>query len=106
MVNIFDSSESQEHSLAALKALGEIATHSTPPTLYDVFVKQLQSQDPRLQTIAVRGLGSLGDLRALTPIEALNVQAWANPSTHADMQALREALNESLYQLDASASSH
>ena len=106
LVNILDSSESQEYQLVALKALGEIATHSTPPTLYDVFVTQLQSHDPRMQTIAVRGLGSLGDLRAITPIEALNVQAWSNPSTHADMQALREALNETLYSLDASASSH
>ncbi len=106
LINILDSSENSEHRLAALQALGEIATHSTPPTLYDVFVNQLQSQDPRMQTIAVRGLGSLGDLRANTPIETLNIQAWSNPSTHADMQALREALNWTLYQLDAQASSH
>ena len=106
LINILDSSEISEHRLAALKALGEIATHSTPPTLYDVFVKQLQAQDPRMQTIAVKGLGHLGDLRAVTPIETLNIQAWSNPSTHKDIQALREALNESLYSLDASASSH
>jgi hypothetical protein len=106
LINILDSSEIAEHRLAAFRALGEIATHSTTPTLYDVFVKQLQSQDPRMQTIAVRGLGSLGDLRAIPSIEALNIQAWSNPSTHADIQALREALNWSLYQLDASSSSH
>lgn len=106
LANILDASESSEHRLAALKALGEIATHSTPPTLFEVFIKQLESQDPRMQTIAVRGLGSLGDLHALPQIETLNIQAWSNPSTHADMQALREALNESLYSLDASASSH
>lgn len=106
LINILNSSERPEHKLAALRSLGEIATHSSPPTLYDVFVKQLKSQDPRMQAIAVRGLGRLGDLRAVTPIEALNIQAWSNPSTHADMQALREALNWSLYQLDASSSSH
>ena len=106
LVHLIDSSENPEHRLAALQALGEIATHSTPSILYDVFVKQLESQDPRMQAIAVRGLGSLGDLRAVTPIETLNIQAWSNPSTHADMQALREALNWSLYQLDAQASSH
>ena len=102
LVNILDSSENPEHQLAALQALGEIATHSTPPILYDVFVKQLESQDPRMQTIAVRGLGSLGDVRAITPIKTLNLQAWSNPSTHLDMQALREALNWSLFQLDPS----
>jgi len=100
LVNIVNTSKSPEHQLTALKGLGEIAKHSAIPTLYDVFIQQLQSQDPRMQTIAVRGLGSLGDLRALTPIEALNLQAWSNPSTHEDIQALREALNWSLFQLD------
>lgn len=106
LTNILDTAGSPESQLAALQALGEIATHSTTPALYDLFIQQLQSQDPRMQSIAVRALGSLGDLRAITPIEALNIQAWSNPSTNADMQALREALNWSLYQLDASSSSH
>ncbi len=106
LVNILDTSESQDHRLAAFKALGEIATHSTPPTLYEVFIKQLESQDPRMQTIAVRGLGTFGNQDAMAPIETLNIQAWSNPSTHADMQALREALNDTLYQLDPQAGSH
>ncbi len=99
LVNILKSSQSSELRFAALQALRVIATHSSPPTLYDVFVEQLESQDPRMQTVAVRGLGSLGDLRAITPIEALNLQTWSNPSTHPDMKALREALNWSLFQL-------
>lgn len=106
LAKILDTVGSSEEQLAALQALREIATHSTTPALYDLFIQQLQSQDPRMQSIAVRALGSLGDLRAVTPIQALNIQAWSNPSTHADMQALREALNWSLYQLDASSSSH
>jgi hypothetical protein len=106
IAKILDTPGNADQQLAALQALGEIATHSATPALYDLFIQQLQSQDPRMQTIAVRGLGALGDLRATTPIETLNIQAWSNPSTHADMQALREALNESLYSLDASASSH
>ncbi|MDH5563505.1 MAG: HEAT repeat domain-containing protein [Nitrospirota bacterium] len=100
LVNILNTSKSPEHQLTALKGLGEIAKHSVIPTLYDVFIQQLQSQDPRMQTIAVRGLGRLGDLRAKTTIEALNLQAWSNPSTDEDIQALREALNWSLFQLD------
>ena len=106
LAKILDTSGSPEAQLTALQALGEIATHSSTPALYDLFIQQLQSQDPRMQTIAVKALGSLGDLRAITPIQALNIQAWSNPSTHADMQALRETLNWSLYQLDASFSSH
>ena len=106
LVGILDSPGSPEQQLAAIQALGKIATHSTAPVLYDQFVQQLQSPDPRMQTIAVRGLGALGDQRAIIPIETLNLQAWSNPSTHADIQALREALNESLYQLDPSSSSH
>ncbi len=100
LVNILDASPRPEHQLAALKALGEIATQSANPRLYDVFIEQLQAQDPRMQTIAVRGLGKLGDLRAITPIETLNLQAWSNPSTDPEIQALREALNWSLFQLD------
>jgi len=99
LVNILDTSPRPEHQLAALKALGEIATHSANPRLYDVFIEQLPAQDPRMQTIAVRGLGKLGDLRAITPIETLNLQVWSNPSTDPEIQALREALNWSLFQL-------
>ena len=106
LTKILDTSESPEYHFPALKSLGEIATHSATPELYNVFVQQLQSKDPRMQTIAVRGLGSLGDLRAIPLIEALNLQAWSNPSTHPDMKALRETLNWCLYQLDASSSSH
>jgi hypothetical protein len=100
LAKILENPGSPEQQLVALQALGVIATHNKAPGLYDQFVQQLQSQDPRIQTVAVRGLGKLGDQRAVTPIETLNLQAWTNPSTHADMQALREALNWSLWQLN------
>ena len=106
LANILDTSESSEQRLAALQALGGIATHSPVPALYDQFIQQLQSSDPRMQTIAVRGLGTLGNQDAMNAIETLNIQAWSNPSTHADMQDLREALNDTLYQLDPQAGSH
>ena len=53
-----------------------------------------------MQTVAVRGLGKLADQKAITPLETLNLEAWSNPSTHADIHALREALNWSLWQLN------
>ena len=100
LAEILDSPANPEQHLAALQALGEIAAHNKAPALYDQFIQQLQSKDPRMQTLAVRGLGKLGDQRALPPLETLNLQAWTNPSTHADIQALREALNWSLWQLN------
>ena len=106
LVEILDNPGDSEQHLAALQSLREISTHSASPVLFEKFVEQLQSSDPRMQTIAVRGLGSLGNQLAVEPINALNLQAWANPSTHADMHALREALNDTLYQLDPQAGSH
>lgn len=103
LVKILDIPGNATQQFAALQSLSEIAAYSKAPALYDQFVQQLQSQDPRMQTIAVRGLGKLGDQRAIPPIETLNVQAWTNPSTHGDMQALREALNWSLWQLNPDA---
>ncbi len=106
LIEILETPGEPEQHLPALQALSEIATHSATPVLFELFVQQLQSPDPRMQTIAVRGLGSLGNQRAVEPINRLNVQAWSNPSTHPDMRALREALNDTLYQLDPSAGSH
>ena len=100
LTGILDSPTNPEQHLVAIQALGKIATHSKAPALYDHFIQQLQSKDPRLQSVAVRGLGNLGDQRALPPLETLNLQAWTNPSTHADIQELREALNWSLWQLN------
>ena len=100
LAKVLDTSADPVLQLTALHALGEIATHSQAPALYDQFVRQLKSKDPRMQTVAVRGLGKLADQRASTPLATLNLEAWSNPSTHADIQALREALNWSLWQLD------
>ncbi len=100
LAKILDIPGNFDQQLAALQSLGEIATHSKAPALYDKFVQQLQSQDPRMQTVAVRGLGKLGNQRAIPPLETLNLQAWTTPSTHADIQALREALNWCLWQLN------
>ncbi len=106
LIEVLNTPEDQEQHLTALRAISKISTHSATPALYELFVQQLQSPDPRMQTIAVRGLGSLGNQRAVDPINKLNVEAWSNSSTHPDMHALREALNDTLYQLDPSAGSH
>ena len=103
LTSTLETSANPDLHLAAIQALGEIATHSKAPALFDQFLVLLKSEDPRVQTVAVHGLGKLGDQDAIDPLEELNVQAWTNPSNDPDMQALREALNWSLWQLNPSA---
>jgi hypothetical protein len=103
LASILERHPPTPHQLAAIQALGNIATRSQAPALFDQFVRLLKSDDPRVQTMAARSLGQLGDRRAITPLKNLNLQAWTDPSTHPDMQALREALSWSLWQLNPSA---
>lgn len=92
-----------DEKLAAIQALGTIATHSQPPSLFTQFLTLLDSENLKVQTEAVKGLGHLGDRRAIQPLEELNLKAWTNPSTSPDMQALREMLSWSLWQLEPTA---
>ena len=92
-----------DHRLAAIQALGAIATQCKAPALFTEFIKFLDSEDPKVQTEAVKGLGNLGDRRAIQPLETLNLKAWTNPSTSPDMKALREMLSWSLWQLSSGA---
>jgi hypothetical protein len=92
-----------DHRLAAIQALGAIATQSKSPALFNQFIRLLDAEDPKVQTVAVKGLGNLGDRRAIQPLEKLNLKAWTNPSTSPDMNALREMLSWSLWQLSPDA---
>jgi hypothetical protein len=105
LASILEGHSPTPQHLAAIQALGNIATHSQAPALFDQFVRLLNSEDPRVQTMATRGLGKLGDRRAITPLKTLSLKAWTDPSTHPDMQALREAVSWSLWQLTPSAHS-
>ncbi len=99
LVSFLESSANPELRLAAIQGLGTIATYSKAPVLFTQFLNLLDSTDPRVQTEAVKGLGNLGDRRAIPPLEQLNLKAWTNSSTSPDMQALREMLSWSLWQL-------
>jgi len=100
LVSFLETSTNADHRLAAIQALGIIATQSKAPALFTQFMNLLESEDPKIQTEAVKGLGNLGDRRAIQPLEKLNLKAWTNPSTSPDMQALREMLSVSLWQLN------
>ena len=103
LIGYLETATDPAHRLAAIRALGTIATFSKNPALFTQFMNLLGSDDPRIQTEAVKGLGNLGDRRAIQPLEKLNLQAWTNPSTHPDMESLREMLSWSLWQLSPGA---
>ncbi len=103
LISLLDAQHSSEQVYLALQALGEIASHTQSPELYDQLVTMLDTDNPRIQTVAVRGLGKLGDQRAITPLEALSLKTWTNPSRDSEIQALRESLEWSLWQLKPSA---
>ena len=98
-----ESSTNSDHRLAAMQALGAIATQSKAPELFTQFMNALDTEEPKLQTEAVKGLGNLGDRRAIPPLESLNLKTWTNPSTSPDMVGLRKMLSWSLWQLSPSA---
>lgn len=103
LASYLEMNTNSDHRLAAIQALGAIATQSKSPDLFTQFVKLLDTEDPKVQAVAVKGLGNLGDRRAIPPLKKLNLKAWTNPSTSPDMNALREMLNWSLWQLNPDA---
>lgn len=100
LVSFLQSSTDPDQQLAAIQGLGTIAAHNKAPVLFTQFMTLLESSDPRIQTEAVKGLGKLGDRRALQSLEQLNLKAWTNASTSPDMQALRDMLSWSLWELN------
>lgn len=103
LASYLTTTTNSEHRLAAIQALSLIATQSNAPALYNQLIILLDAEDPKVQTEAVKGLGNLGDRRAIQPLEKLNLKAWTNPSNSPDMKALREMLSSSLWQLSPSA---
>ena len=103
LASYLETTTNSDHRLAAIQALGSIATQSKAPALFSLFINLLESENPKIQTEAVKGLGNLGDRRAIQPLEKLNLKAWTNPSTSPDMQALRKMLSWSLWQLNPDA---
>jgi len=100
LVAYLETTTDSNHRLTAIQALGVIATQSKAPALFNQFMNLLESEDPKIQTEAVKGLGNLGDRRAIQPLEKLSLKAWTNPATSPDMQALRKILSLSLWQLN------
>ena len=105
LVDLLQTAETPELKVAAVKGLGEIATHSAQTSVYTPLVNSLQKPDTEIpvKTEIVRALGKLGDQEAVPVLEKLNHEAWTDPSTSPEMQDLREALTWSLWQLNPDA---
>ena len=105
LVGLLQTAETPELKIAAVKGLGEIATHSAQTTVYTPLVHSLQKPDTEIpvKTEIVRALGKLGDQEAVPVLEKLNHEAWTDPSSSPEMQELREALTWSLWQLNPDA---
>jgi HEAT repeat protein len=105
LVGILQTAETPELKIAAVKGLGEIATHSAQTSVFTPLVNSLQKPDTEIpvKTEIVRALGKLGDQEAVPVLEKLNHQAWTDPSSSPEMQELREALSWSLWQLNPDA---
>ncbi|MDR4493758.1 MAG: HEAT repeat domain-containing protein [Nitrospirales bacterium] len=103
LVSFLHSSTDPDQQLAAIQGLGTIAAQNKTPILFTQFMTLLESGDPRIQTEAVKGLGNLGDRRAVQSLEQLNLKVWTDSSTSPDMQALRDMLSWSLWELNPTA---
>lgn len=105
LVGLLQKAETPELKIAAVKGLGEIATHSATTSVFRPLVHTLQqpSTEIPVKTEIVRALGKLGDQEAVAVLEKLNHEAWTDPSTSSEMQELREALTWSLWQLNPDA---
>ena len=105
LVGLLQTAETPELKVAAVKGLGEIATHSAETSVFKPLVHSLQKPDTEIpvKTEIVRALGKLGDQEAVPVLEKLNHEAWTDPSMDPEMQELREALTWSLWQLNPDA---
>ena len=105
LVGLLKTAETPELKVAAVKGLGEIATHSAQTSVFTPLVHSLQKPDTEIpvKTEIVRALGKLGDQEAVPVLEKLNHEAWTDPSSSPEMQELREALTWSLWQLNPDA---
>ena len=105
LVGLLQRADTPELKIAAVKGLGEIATHSAQTRVYEPLIHSLQKPDTEIpvKTEIVRALGKLGDQEAVPVLEKLNQEAWTDPSSSPEMQELREALTWSLWQLNPDA---
>jgi hypothetical protein len=62
--------------------------------------------DLHVQIEIVKAVGKIPDYQSIEPLEKLGLKSWTSESRNPHMQELREAIDWSLWQIDATDSSH
>ncbi len=105
LLNLLEKADSADIQASAAQALGEIGAHSGDTAILPPLLAMMASPkiDLHVQTEIVKAIGKIPDHQSVDPLKKLGVKAWTSRSPDPRMQALREAIDWSLWQINPSA---
>ncbi len=107
LMHLLQNNASVAIRVAAADALGTLGaqTQRGDSQIIPTLISMLQTQELELQvkTEIVRTLGKVPNQQSVQPLEKIGLKAWTSRSTHPHMQDLREAVDWSLWQINAGA---
>ena len=108
LLNLLKTSGSVEMKAAAAEALGEIGAYSGDISILPTLLAMMDAPkiDLRVQTEIVKAVGKIPDYQSIEPLKKLGLKSWTSQSRDPLVQELREAIDWSLWQIDATDSSH
>ena len=108
LLSLLKTSDSVEIKASAAEALGEIGSHSGDISILPTLLAMMDAPqiDLQIQTEIVKAIGKIPDYQSIEPLKKLGLKAWTSQSPDPLMQELREAIDWSLWQIDATDSSH
>ena len=108
LLGLLKKSDSIEIKASAAEALGEIGARSGDTSILPTLLAMMDAPkiDLRVQTEIVKAVGKIPDYQSIEPLEKLGLKSWTSQSQDPHMQELRKAIDWSLWQIDATDSSH
>lgn len=108
LLSLLKTSDSVEIKASAAEALGEIGAHSGDTAILPTLLTLMNAPkiDLQVQTEIVKAVGKIPDYQSIEPLKKLGLKSWTSQSRDPHMQELREAIDWSLWQIDATDSSH
>ena len=108
LLNLLKTSDSIEIKASAAEALGEIGAHSGDTSILPTLLAMMDAPqiDLQVQIEIVKAIGKIPDYQSIEPLQKLGLKSWTSQSRDPHMQELREAIDWSLWQIDATDSSH
>ena len=108
LLNLLKTSDSIEIKASAAEALGEIGAHSGDTSILPTLLAMMDTPqiDLQVQTEIVKAIGKIPDYQSIEPLKKLGLKSWTSQSRDPLVQELREAIDWSLWQIDATDSSH